>query len=125
MSTNNPVGWFEIYVEDIERAKLFYQQVLQTADFITLLDEQTKMAAFPFDETKPNIAGALVQTTFMKPGIGGTLIYFSCKDCSVEESRIEKNGGTLVKSKFNIGEYGFVSLAKDTEGNLIGFHSMN
>ena len=27
---NNPVVWFEIYVEDIERAKKFYEDVLQT-----------------------------------------------------------------------------------------------
>ncbi len=124
MNKNNPVGWFEIYVEDINRAKGFYQNVLQTSDFITLLDEQTKMVAFPFDETKPNISGALVQTSSMKPCIGGTVVYFSCNDCAEEESRIEINGGTLLKSKFNVGNYGFVCLAKDTEGNLIGFHSM-
>lgn len=124
MNKNNPVGWFEIYVEDINRAKKFYQLVLQTAEFTTLLDDQTKMVAFPFDETKPNIAGALVQTAYMKPGIGGTIIYFSCFDCSEEESRVELNGGTIVKSKFSIGENGFISLAKDSEGNLIGFHSM-
>jgi hypothetical protein len=26
----NPVGWFEIYVQDISRAKAFYEAVLQT-----------------------------------------------------------------------------------------------
>ena len=30
MSTNrNPVGWFEIYVQDMERAKAFYQNTFQ------------------------------------------------------------------------------------------------
>ena len=24
---NNPVGWFEIYVEDMDRAKAFYEAV--------------------------------------------------------------------------------------------------
>ena len=28
--TNNPVGWFEIYVQDMERAKKFYETVLQS-----------------------------------------------------------------------------------------------
>jgi uncharacterized protein len=27
---NNPVGWFEIYVDDMDRAKEFYQTVLNT-----------------------------------------------------------------------------------------------
>ena len=26
----NPVGWFEIYVQDMNRAKAFYESVLQT-----------------------------------------------------------------------------------------------
>ncbi len=26
---NNPVNWFEIYVQDINRAKRFYEAVLQ------------------------------------------------------------------------------------------------
>ena len=25
----NPVGWFEIYVEDMDRAKLFYESVFK------------------------------------------------------------------------------------------------
>lgn len=123
MITNNPVGWFEIYVEDMNRAKKFYQDVLQKGDFITILDEQTKMVAFPWDKSKPDISGALVQTASMKPGIGGTLIYFNCYDCSEEESRVEVNGGSVLKSKFRVGQFGFVSIIKDTEGNLIGLHS--
>ena len=58
-----------------------------------------------------------------KPGIGGTLVYFSCADCGVEESRVEKAGGQIMQAKFSIGEYGFVSLVSDTEGNMTGLHS--
>ena len=29
MNKYNPVGWFEIYVDDIARAKKFYEEVLQ------------------------------------------------------------------------------------------------
>ena len=25
---NNPVGWFEIYVQDMDRAKAFYEKLL-------------------------------------------------------------------------------------------------
>ena len=52
-------------------------------------------------------------------------IYFSCEDCEVEESRIESAGGTVVRPKFSIGDYGFITLAKDTEGNMFGLHSLS
>jgi len=33
-------------------------------------------------------------------------------------------GGEVVKPKFAIGQYGHVALARDSEGNMIGLHSM-
>jgi predicted enzyme related to lactoylglutathione lyase len=123
MSKNNPVGWFEIYVEDINRAKTFYQNVFKTSDFIQLSEGETKMYAFPRDDSKPYISGSLVQSPYLKPSVGGTIVYFNCIDCAVEENRVEKNGGTIIKTKFSIGEFGFITIVKDTEGNLIGLHS--
>jgi predicted enzyme related to lactoylglutathione lyase len=29
-----------------------------------------------------------------------------------------------MKDKFSIGQYGFIALVTDTEGNVIGLHSM-
>jgi hypothetical protein len=57
-------------------------------------------------------------------GGGGTLVYFSCTGCSVEGGRAAQNGGQIVREKFSIGDYGFISLIVDTEGNVIGLHSM-
>jgi len=34
------------------------------------------------------------------------------------------SGGSIHKKKFSIGQYGFISLAIDTEGNMFGLHSM-
>lgn len=33
-------------------------------------------------------------------------------------------GGKIDKNKFSIGEHGCISLVYDTEGNMIGLHSM-
>jgi len=52
------------------------------------------------------------------------LVYFGCEDCSVEEGRVAKSGGSIHKKKFAIGQYGFISLVIDTEGNMFGLHSM-
>jgi predicted enzyme related to lactoylglutathione lyase len=58
-------------------------------------------------------------------GGSNTLVYFSCEDCAVEESRVLEAGGKIEESKMSIGEYGYISLAIDTEGNMFGLHSTN
>jgi uncharacterized protein len=47
------------------------------------------------------------------------------KDCVTEERRIEEAGGKIVRPKMSIGEFGFVSIFIDSEGNTIGLHSRN
>jgi len=119
----NPVGWFEIYVQDMERARAFYQSTLQVA--LERLDSPgIELWAFPMQHDKPGCAGALAKMEGKDSGGGGTLIYFSCADCAVEASRAAQNGGRVVKEKFSIGQYGFIALLLDTEGNMIGLHSM-
>jgi predicted enzyme related to lactoylglutathione lyase len=67
--------------------------------------------------------GALIKIEGCPSGPGGTLIYFSCEDCAVEEARAVSAGGRVFKPKFSIGPYGFIALVFDSEGNLIGLHS--
>jgi predicted enzyme related to lactoylglutathione lyase len=119
----NPVGWFEIYVQDMSRAKTFYEKTLE-ATFQKLESPGLEMWAFPMNMDAPGAAGALVKMEGKDSGGGGTIIYFSCADCAVESARAAANGGKIVKEKFSIGEYGFIAFVNDTEGNLIGLHSM-
>lgn len=122
----NPVGWFELYVADMARARAFYEAVfgrpLQTLPGTD--SDDYEMLAFPWTEEASGAAGALVRSAHKGPGEGGTLIYFSCEDCATEAGRAEAAGGELVQAKMQIGEYGFIALVRDTEGNLIGLHSM-
>ena len=127
-TTKNPFTWVEIYVDDMSRAQKFYETVLNIE-----LDElpmpegmgEMQMMGFPWAENERNISGALVKMEHMKAGTGGTLVYFACDDCSVEESRVEKAGGKVLQPKMPIGDYGFCSIVMDTEGNSIGLHSMS
>ncbi|MBF2000487.1 MAG: VOC family protein [Synechococcales cyanobacterium M58_A2018_015] len=123
---NNPVAWFEIYVDDLARAKLFYESVLGVnLDVLSDPDDSSiEMLSFPSDMEKYGASGALVKMQGFKSGGNSTLIYFSCEDCGVEESRVEAAGGRVQKPKMSIGEYGFISLAIDSEGNMFGLHSM-
>ncbi|QYA25107.1 VOC family protein [Gramella sp. MT6] len=127
MKTENPVVWFEIYVDDLDRAKSFYEKVFKTelSPLGDPTEENFQMLAFPGDmDSKGKTSGALVHVKDVKAGGNSTIVYFGSEDCSVEEARVKEAGGELVRSKMSIGEYGFISLAKDTEGNMIGIHSM-
>ena len=121
--TMNPGVWFEIYVDDMARAQSFYAQVMQT-EFSTITDGELEMKQFSSSPDAPGISGALVKMADMPAGNNSTVIYLGCQDCAVEASRVEAAGGTLMRDKFSIGEYGFCALAIDTEGNIFGLHSM-
>lgn len=126
----NPVGWFEIYVSDMTRARAFYETVLniqmQPLPAPDGMSEGFEMLMFPSDieNQAPGSGGTLCRMDGFKPGAGGTLIYFSCEDCGVEASRVAAAGGQVFKEKFSIAPYGFIALLIDTEGNMIGLHSM-
>ena len=127
MKTENPVVWFEIYVDDMTRAQKFYETVFQTKlnELPNPTSEPLLMKFFPGDmESKGRASGALVKMEGMKAGGNSTIVYFASADCSVEEARVEAAGGKVFRPKMSIGEYGFITLVFDTEGNMIGIHSM-
>ena len=119
----NSVGWFEIYVDDIERARKFYETVMNVQLEKLPMDE-LEMWRFPGDPDNAGSSGALIHMDGFKAGGNSTIVYFSCEDCATEESRAAKSGGRVFKEKFSIGQYGFISLVFDTEGNMIGLHSL-
>lgn len=125
----NPIVWFEIYVDDIARAKSFYESVFQIS-LTSLLDPTEEKASslimygFPEDMEQHGSSGALVCVEGYPAGANSTIVYFSCENCAVEESRVEAAGGRVERSKMSIGEHGFISLVIDTEGNRVGLHSL-
>ena len=71
------VGWFDIYVDDIDRAQSFYESVLQTK--LSVMDDPTdatvQMRGFDDDYTSHGAGGALVKLDHAKPGPGGSMVY--------------------------------------------------
>ncbi|GMQ31535.1 VOC family protein [Algoriphagus confluentis] len=124
MIKGNPVGWFDIYVANLEKAKEFYEQVFEV-QLIELPIEWGKQALFPFNPQSPNISGAIVEKQGWEPGPSNTIVYFETEDCSLLEAKIENAGGKVIQPKMNIGEFGFVSIFLDSEGNTLGLHSRN
>lgn len=122
MMNANPVTWFDLSVSDLDRAKQFYETVfdIRLVEFPT---EWGRQAAFPSDNEGPNASGALVEKADRAANGNNTIVYFATKECAAEEQRVEKAGGSVITPKMPIGEFGFVSIIMDTEGNIIGLHS--
>ncbi len=120
---HNPVNWFELYVQDMARARKFYESVFQLK--LEKIDSpDTEMWRFPMDVDRFGASGSLVKMDGVPSGGNSTVIYFICVDCAVEASRVTAAGGRIQKEKTSIGKYGFIALAFDTEGNMFGLHSM-
>lgn len=120
---NNPVSWFEIYVQDMERARKFYEAMLEVK-LEKLNSTVPELWTFPQSFTNYGASGALAKMEGVPSGGNSTLVYFSCADCAVEARRAAAAGGKIMKEKFSIGKYEFIVLAVDTEGNMFGLHSM-
>ena len=120
----NPVSWFEVPVEDMQRAKSFYEKVfdldVQVQDFGGVM-----MGFFPSDENGMGASGSLLKNpSYVPAGSEGVLIYFNCGDLGLELGRVEAAGGNVLKEKTQISpEVGYMGLFMDTEGNRIALHS--
>lgn len=121
----NAVRWFEIYVQDMDRAKAFYEQVFNRT-FLQLSlggPDQPEMWAFSGHPEGVGAPGALVRMTGFDSGGNSVIVYFSSSDCSLEHARAIAAGGQSIKPKTAIPPFGFIALIRDPDGNRIGIHS--
>ena len=120
----NILNWFEISVNDMSRAKSFYQTV-----FSIELDQQEmmgmQMAMFPYNPMSGKVAGALVQSEMHKPSTDGAVIYLNGNpDLSVALGNVADAGGQEVMPKTHIDENtGYLAFLIDTEGKQVGLRS--
>ena len=117
------VGWFEIPVNNMERAKKFYETVfkieIKAVDFGGL-----KMGWFPDNNGAYGATGTLIKQESYTPSKEGTLIYFMSEDVQNELSRVVDAGGKIYKAKTKISdEHGCMGVFLDSEGNRIALHS--
>lgn len=122
---SNPVGWFEIPVNDINRAISFYNKVFDYSLKVSDLGG-LQMAWLPFDHTGKGSSGSLVlQKDFYKPSRdSGVLIYFSSIDVAITLGKVKEAGGEVLSEKKLIApDIGYMGLFIDSEGNRIAVHS--
>ncbi len=117
------INWFELPVEDLDRARKFYERVLGTAlgAGARVNDGGMQMAFFP---SSGGVGGALVKDARFRPAADGAVVYLNADgtlDACVR--RVEAAGGKVLVPKTDIGEHGHFALLLDTEGNRVGLHA--
>lgn len=110
--------YFEIPVENMDRAMKFYSKVFE-CDFFKDNIHGNEMAFFPFDEKNKGITGALAKGEIYKPSISGSLIYLSTNNLDNTVQKITESGGEILFPKSEVPGYGWVAEFKDCEGNRV------
>lgn len=119
----NALNWFEIPATDAERAKAFYESIfniqMQTIEMMGM-----QMIMFPTQP--PHVGGALVVSENHEPSKTGSVIYLNGNpNLQLVLDRIEAAGGQIAMPKTFIDEQtGYMAFFMDTEGNMVGLHSL-
>jgi uncharacterized protein len=117
------INWFEIPVKNFNRAKTFYETILN-AEMQTMEAMGMKSAFFPADMENGSIGGCLIEGKGYEPSNKGSLIYLNGgDDLSGVLSKVEQAGGKIILPKTAIGHNGFMAHFEDSEGNKVGLHS--
>jgi hypothetical protein len=117
----NPVNWFEIPVDDLARAKSFYEKVL----VIELSESEmgpNKMAWFPMEMGAAGATGTLIKGDGYKPSHDGSLVYLHVDEIDPTLDLINSSGGKTLMPRLDIGKHGFIAHFEDTEGNRVALH---
>lgn len=116
------LNWFEIAVNDFDRARRFYSEILGVV--LTEVNAGgTRMALFPHTP-ESGVGGTLTQIPETRPGLAGTIIYLNVDgDLDGVLERIPAAGGRILRPRSPIGEQGAIAVFMDPEGNVVGLHS--
>ena len=117
----NTIVWVDIPVINLDRAIDFYSAVLglpvKKEEF-----ENFRFGLLPHADT--NVSGCLIESPAEHIADVGPLLYFNVEgrlDDAVDKAKTF--GVEIIEAKFQMGEHGFRSVLRDTEGNRIAFHS--
>lgn len=123
----NVLTWFEIPVTHVQRAKAFYEFILEI-EMVYGSDGNDEAVFFPYDPkviqaTSGRVTGVLSKKDGNSPSETGTLVYINASpNIQAVLDRVEIAGGTIITQKIKIPA-GFIAIIKDSEGNKIGLHS--
>lgn len=117
----NPINWFELPVNDMDRAKKFYETILGIEISVQEFGKAL-MGWFPFEANGPGATGTLMKGESYVPSHHGTMIYFSVPEIDDVLAKVKAAGGKVLNQKFSLGEHGFSGHFEDSEGNRVALH---
>jgi predicted enzyme related to lactoylglutathione lyase len=120
----NAITWFEIPITNVQRAKSFYETILNIQMTEIELDKDFIIVLFPVEEG--TVGGALCKNEkFYVPTQSGNILYLNANpDLQTVLDKVEQAGGKIMKAKTHISnDFGFMAFIEDTEGNRIALHS--
>lgn len=115
-------NWFELPVNDMDRAKKFYESIFKIKMADNMEMGTSVMSFFPFVTDQDGATGTLMKQESYVPSHQGTLVYFSVPEINDVLPRISSSGGKILNEKTAIGEHGFVAHFEDPEGNRVALH---
>ena len=115
------VVWFDLPVRDMNRAKKFYEKVFNCSIDINSYEGAKVGVMTLANGSRP---GCLWETEEELPSSSGIMVYFSVQGRLEDALKwVVQNGGRIVSPKHSMGEYGYRSIIRDTEGNRLVLHS--
>jgi len=117
---SNAIVHFEIPVDDVKRAKKFYEKALGWK-----ITDPWKMEYFMVETKKKGEEG--INGGMMKRKMPGQpfMNYLSVDSIDAACKKVEKAGGSIMLPKQEIGQgMGWIAVFQDTEGNAMGFHEV-
>ena len=122
----NVINWFEIPVVDFERAKKFYEAILDI-EMPTMDMGGAMMGFFPYEPGNGKVSGAICKGEGYLVSHKGPKLYLNGNpNLSGILERVRDAGGEILVPKEQITpEHGFMAVLRDTEGNHIYLHSQH
>ncbi len=123
-ATTNPAVYFEIPVQDMQRATAFYAAVFGF-DFVYEVIHDNEMAMLPFYKDSSGITGALAKGEIYRPSKSGVVIYLASTDIQATIDSAIAHGGKILFPRTKAGLDIFVAEIEDSEGNRIGLSEVS
>jgi predicted enzyme related to lactoylglutathione lyase len=119
------VVFFEIPVDDGARARKFYSAVFDWK--MNEISEMHYTQVGTVEADRMGIRGVPKEPGAINGGmierrepVKTPIIYICVQNIDQAAATIERNGGKVIQPKVAVGNFGFASYFKDTEGNVVG-----
>ncbi|MBA3284330.1 MAG: VOC family protein [Nitrosopumilus sp.] len=115
------VQYFEIPVDDMERAQKFYKQVfgwdMQKWDNKENPEQEYYMFETRDEKGNPGLGGGMMKRQSPQHPITN---YITVSSIDEYTSKIEQSGGMVMVPKTNVPDMGFIAVCLDSENNVFG-----